>query len=164
MTPRLHFRAGHGERAFHARFGVPPPTVGGWPTAGPPGPPFADSGGQAPKGTQQPPCPQPAPTLGTLVGWGAPEWRPSRWHVRGGQGCGFALTLTQRDAPGASCPGGAFIPQTVSSRGSFGSSFGSEPARTRFIFSENNIRPRGRFVFSFFNEHLFIDERFIYKS
>lgn len=33
------------------------PTVGGWSASGPPGPPLADSRGQAPKRTQQPPCP-----------------------------------------------------------------------------------------------------------
>lgn len=95
---------------------------GRWSASGPPGPPLADSRGQAPKRTQQPPA-QPAPASGTLAGWGAPRWRPSVLRVPDGR----AVALPSRSPSWA-------LPQTVSSRGSLGSSLGSEPAKIRYIF------------------------------
>lgn len=71
----------------------------GWSTAGPPGPPLADRGGQVPKRTQRPPCPQPAPAPGALAGWGAPEWIPSGLWL-----CPHAHPAGRS---GVSCPGGA---------------------------------------------------------
>lgn len=120
MSPRPDFRAGHGERAFHARSGVPPPTVGGWSASGPPGPPLADSRGQAPKRTQQPPCPR---SQHPPRGVGSPQVET----LSTARPDGRAVALPSRSPSWA-------LPQTVSSRGSLGSSLGSEPAKIRYIF------------------------------
>lgn len=88
---------------------------------------WATARGQQRAGTKEDPAAalpaQPAPASGTLAGWGAPRWRPSVLRVPDGR----AVALPSRSPSWA-------LPQTVSSRGSLGSSLGSEPAKIRYIF------------------------------